>query len=347
MGAPMSSFLESSGPAVDQAWSWFVVVATLVLLVAGWRVLGKLVQRHKGVDKRAGTKRLIAFGAALALGAGGYLAISGFEAAAKEGMHTTFIGALNVTVGESDYKDALKTVTDKPALIVKQQAGLANATALYEASPTPENLKARNELSTALNLSRDDLAKGRVNLLKLTPNHILWQTVLPMLKAHQDEQAYATLNLALDPTTVDQVIPGGLACARDDDTGQCTSNPPAPAAVHHTYRDTHTLKDVGMDQAIPEAWEHQIEFNQQMQTQMRWFVYPNLAGLVMAPFAFMGGSILGRVFVPSDTVGFKRYPGKAAGFFLLLGGGAVFAIPFAAWLLRDLNVRSKEGQISL
>ncbi len=345
MGAPMSSFLESTGPVAEQAWAWFVVVGTLVLLVAAWRVLGKLAQRHKAVDRRAGTKRLVALGCAVLLGAGGWLAVSGFEAAAKEGIHKTLTNNLNLTVGEGDYQDALKTSTTKPAIIVKQVFGLANATAAYNADPSAANLKARGELSDALNQSRKDLDAARVTVLKLTPNHLLWQKVKPLLAAHRDEEARAVLDAALTPAGAAALF-GDLACARDARTGECTQ-PATSAALTHSYRDTHTLQDVGMADAIPEAFAHQEEFNTQMTTQLRWFVYPNLTGLILAPFAFAGGSILKRAFVPSDSVGFKPYPGKAAGFFLLLGAGGVFAIPFGAWLLRDFAKRSKEGQISL
>jgi hypothetical protein len=313
----MSSFLEATGPALEQAWAWFVVVGTLVLVAAAWRVLGTLARRHKDADPRAGTKRLVALGCAVLLGAGGWVALSGFEASAKEGLHKTFVGNLNLTTGEGDYLDAAKTVAAKPAAIVKQQQGLADANATLAATPDAASLKARNELWSALNQSRKDLTAGQATMAKLTPNHALWQQALPLLGAHKDAEARALFDAAL------------------------------AAGVEHSYRDTHTLQDVAMKDAIPEAYAHLAEFGEQMTTQMRWFVYPNLTGLVLAPFAFAGGSTLGRAFVPSETVGFKRYPGKAAGFFLLLGAGGVFAIPFGAWLLRDFAKRSKEGQIQL
>jgi hypothetical protein len=77
------------------------------------------------------------------------------------------------------------------------------------------------------------------------------------------------------------------------------------------------------------------------------FLWPSLAGAFLAPVIFAMGSILGKAFEPSDTVGFKKYPGAAAGFFLLFGAFGVPSVPFAAWTLLDMETRSREGQIAL
>lgn len=78
-----------------------------------------------------------------------------------------------------------------------------------------------------------------------------------------------------------------------------------------------------------------------------FFVWPSVVGAFYAPLAFALGSILKAAFVPSDTVGFKPYPGAAAGFFLLFGAFGLPSIPFAAWTFLDAHQRSKEGQIAL
>jgi hypothetical protein len=77
------------------------------------------------------------------------------------------------------------------------------------------------------------------------------------------------------------------------------------------------------------------------------FLWPSLAGAFFAPLAFALGSILRKAFVPSDTVGFKPYPGGAAGAFLLLGAFGLPSVPFAAWTFHDAFGRSEEGQIAL
>jgi hypothetical protein len=83
-------------------------------------------------------------------------------------------------------------------------------------------------------------------------------------------------------------------------------------------------------------------------TLMLWlFVWPSLFGAFFAPVVFALGSVLAKAFVPSDTVGFKPYPGGAAGFFLLFGAFGLPSIPFAAWVYLDSERRSREGQIAL
>lgn len=77
------------------------------------------------------------------------------------------------------------------------------------------------------------------------------------------------------------------------------------------------------------------------------FVWPSLFGAFFAPVVFALGSILAKAFVPSDTVGFKPYPGGAAGLFLLFGAFGLPSIPFAAWVWLDAEKRSREGQIAL
>ncbi len=82
--------------------------------------------------------------------------------------------------------------------------------------------------------------------------------------------------------------------------------------------------------------------------QFSWlFIWPSLVGAFFAPMAFALGSILRKSFKPSDTVGFKPYPGAAAGLFLILGAFGLPAVPFAAWTFNDAMGRSEEGQIAL
>lgn len=77
------------------------------------------------------------------------------------------------------------------------------------------------------------------------------------------------------------------------------------------------------------------------------FLWPSLVGAFFAPLAFAFGSILRKGFVPSDTVGFKPYPGAAAGLFLLFGAFGLPALFFAAWTFNDALGRAEEGQIAL
>ncbi|MFA5944065.1 MAG: hypothetical protein WC876_06325 [Candidatus Thermoplasmatota archaeon] len=102
-----------------------------------------------------------------------------------------------------------------------------------------------------------------------------------------------------------------------------------------------------MDAHVDDALALKDRAVSDMHLSMWLFVWPSLAGAFLAPVVFAVGSILRKAFVPSDSVGFKPYPGAAAGFFLLFGAFGVPSIPFAAWTYMDLESRSREGQISL
>lgn len=102
-----------------------------------------------------------------------------------------------------------------------------------------------------------------------------------------------------------------------------------------------------MDQHVDDALALKDRAVSDMHLSMWLFVWPSLAGMFLAPVVFAVGSILSKAFVPSDTVGYKPYPGAAAGFFLLFGAFGVPSIPFAAWTYLDFENRSREGQISL
>ena len=149
----------------------------------------------------------------------------------------------------------------------------------------------------------------------------------------------------MDASTVEGVLGKDAACARDPKTGDCLATY-APAGLVHDFKDSH-LQPLTMAQGIEDAYHHKEQYLAQMESQLTWLFYPSVAGLALAPFAFMGGHFLARAFVPSDTVGYKKYPGASMGFFLLLGGFGLPAIPFAAWMLRDLSKRSAQGQIAL
>lgn len=84
-----------------------------------------------------------------------------------------------------------------------------------------------------------------------------------------------------------------------------------------------------------------------MNSMLAWFVYPGLIGVLWAPVAFAAGHVLKTTYVPSETIGFKPYPGGAAALFLLFGAFGVPALFFAAWVNQDFADRTEIGQISL
>lgn len=102
-----------------------------------------------------------------------------------------------------------------------------------------------------------------------------------------------------------------------------------------------------MDANAASAFEKKDETIDDMTTMLVWFVYPGLIGVLWAPVAFAAGHVLKTTYVPSESVGFKPYPGGAAALFLLLGAFGVPALFFAAWVMQDFADRTETGQISL
>jgi hypothetical protein len=346
----MSSFLGGSGSPAELAWSIFVLLGTAVLFVAGWRVLARVARRHRDADSRAPGKALVAGVLGLVLGLGGFVLLANFEAKSEVGIHTTFVKALNQTVGEGDYLEAVKAKQSKPAALAIQQARLDEANAALKANPGDAKAQEdQKNFAAAVDQTKKEIVAAELALKLLAANHAVWLRAQPHLLVGtdaEDEKAREILDAALDPARIATVVPADVACERDATTGACTPGGKT-VAITHTFRDIHTLSDVPVAQGVPEAFEHKEQFRAQMESTLAWFVYPGVTGLFLAPFAFAGGSILNAAFEPSGTVGFKPYPGKAAGFFLLLGAFGLFAIPFGAWTLRDLHKRSVEGQIAL
>lgn len=363
----MTSLLGATGPLLEQGWAWYVLLGTVALFLLGARTVLRLARRHEEADHAGTTKAIVAIVLSLVLAGGGVLVLVGFEKDAEAGIHTTLTTALNITVGESDYIDAGKTIVNKEKTIHGNETALglegklAALNATYLAHPTADNLTARNKLWGALNGTYTELSDAHVKMRLLTANHVGWLQVQPLLAKNDDVGARQLLDDLLSADKITNHISLQDACARDKQ-GYCLT-PLRAAPIVHSYRDLHTLADVPVHEGIREAFEHQEEAANQMNSHLRWFVFPGVTGLALAPFAFVGGSILGNAFEPSSSVGFKAYPGKAAGFFLLVMGLGVlltkmglpptldlfglFAIPFAAIVLWDLHRRSTEGQIAL
>lgn len=102
-----------------------------------------------------------------------------------------------------------------------------------------------------------------------------------------------------------------------------------------------------MDARSERAFEVKDQAVEDMMEVMLWLLYPGVVGVLFAPLAIALGSVLRAAWEPSETVGFKPYPGLSLGLFLLMGAFGVPALLFAAWGFWDMDVRSTAGQISL
>jgi hypothetical protein len=355
-------------------WVLYMILGSLLVLLAGAWVLFGIARRHRADDERAAAKAAAGIVFALLLGGAGYYGVAAFQASATVGMHDTLYNTLNRTIGEPEYQDALLTISKRTQTIAAHQQNLttlnarldayvaanpehAEAVATSKVSGLPQEVQddvaARDRRIVLFETAVKELAAAQATSLARTPNHLLWQQVSALLRENRDAEAEAMVAKAIRDDTVTEVIPataetiasGAAPCVRERATGKCVL-PFQPKAVEATHVDGHghlvKLADGG-----PAAFEDQRKFGQQMDVQLKLFVYSSLTGLLMAPIVFAGGSILRSAYVPSDTVGFKPYPSKSGGWFLLLGAFGVVAIPFAAWAVRDLHKRSIEGQIAL
>lgn len=102
-----------------------------------------------------------------------------------------------------------------------------------------------------------------------------------------------------------------------------------------------------MESLSARAFEIKDKAVADMDRMMLWFVWPGLIGLLHAPLILVESSILKHAFKPSDTVGFRPYPGGAMALLLAFGAFGVPAAFLAAWAYKDMEGRSLEGQIAL
>jgi hypothetical protein len=266
-----------------------------------------MARRHRDVDPRGVVKVTVAIVVSLAILGGGVMQLTKFQDGARAGMYHSMDTRIKAAVGESAYLDNVQAVSAAEVAIPIIQRNLANATAANQTDKAADLQKALEDAQKA-----HDTAVG--NIVTLGPNHQLYTSQLSADIAAQDDDA-----IRQDLATA---LPGLGSTTTSDYKGHATADTANALAIK--------------DKSIHD-----------MQRVMLIFVWPSLAGAFFAPLAFVGGTILKRAFVPSDTVGFKPYPGGAAGFFLLFGAFGLPSIPFAAWVFLDMEQRSVEGQIAL
>lgn len=169
-------------------------------------------------------------------------------------------------------------------------------------------------LQTTLDATRADLAKAQARKAEMEDDHAQYLLISAAVAKQDDADVHRLVD--------------GVPAWSD-----------APGSKFPKFKDLHANVDA--------AFAKKDESLSDMQRFAWLFLWPGLAGAFFAPLAFAMGSILGRSFEPSDTVGFKPYPGAAAGLFLLFGAFGLPSIPFAAWVFNDCFGRSEEGQIAL
>ncbi len=159
-----------------------------------------------------------------------------------------------------------------------------------------------------------------------------WQATMDEQEAEMMAQASTAQSLAPNHQLFLQV--NATLTARDDAAGKALIS--RSTAVDDAHR----------ERALA-AYDLKDEMEGDLALTMNWMMWPSLLGIFYAPVIFAVGNVLQSTWVPSNTVGFKPYPHKAAGWFLLMGAGGVPSPFFAAWAMTDMQARAAEGQIDL
>ncbi len=279
------------------------LVATLLFPIL-WMQALRMARRQADDDPRARAKVIAAIGVSVLIGAGGFLAVSGFLAGAEAGLYRSLDTRLALATGESEYLDAWATINTTSGAIPKIEANLANATDPAKAAVLQETL----------NTTRDDLAAATARKAELEDNHLQYQRISAAVQRQDDGEVR---RLVEDVPAYGEVSGSKFPKSKD------------------------------LDANVDAAFAKKAESKSDMDRFAWLFLWPSLVGAFFAPLAFAFGSILKASFVESDTVGFKPYPGAAAGVFLLLGAFGVPSLFFAAWTFNDAFGRSEEGQIAL
>lgn len=278
--------------------SYVGALLTVLLFPVFWSRAMRLARRHRDADARGVAKVGLAILVSVAILAGGALMLLTFQQKAEHTMYTKSLDQrVSIAVGESLYQENVAAVGAADAALPVIERNLANA--------TRDNDPKAAELQAALNATREARSKAVANVALYTPNHGLYDRLVPAIRDEDD----ARIRSMLDADPLER--PADMDARVDD----------ALAVKDRSVRDMHLT-----------LW---------------LFFWPSLFGAFLAPVVFAVGSILSKAFAPSDTVGYKPYPGAAAGFFLLFGAFGVPSIPFAAWTYLDMETRSREGQISL
>ena len=319
--------MSEAGPKRGLKTYLATLVATVLFPVL-WMQALRMARRHADADPRARAKVLAAIAASIAIGLVGAFLVLGFLAGATAGLYKSLDDRLAAASGESEYQEQLTIISTATtalptvgANLAKAQSDLANRTAINGTEPSAANPAS--------------MEKARANVTKLQETQVQMQADLATATARRDELA----------DNHEQYLRVQDATADQDDARIRSLMAAMPAFGEASGSPFPKYKDLQAN--TDAAFAKKAESADQMRTFAWLFLWPSVAGAFFAPLAFAFGSILKRAFVESDTVGFKPYPGAAAGLFLLLGAFGLPSVLFAAWVFSDAFGRSEEGQISL
>lgn len=289
------------------ARSWAGFLGRAIVFPLAWVWALGIARRHHEADPRGRSKVLAAILVGIVLTAGVGFLLYDFQEDARAGMYDQTHGRIAVAVGESAWQEQWATINASNIAIGILDTRLAEA----QATGDEANVTIFEATKANVTADRDAAIAGRDDLEE---NHEFFVRIQPWIADQQDERVMQAIRDA------------------EFQTSQATAQHWNP------------------DRMVPRA-ERAFAINdaaeQDMWQVMAFLLVPGLIGVFYAPLFFALGGIMLRAWDPSQTVGFKPYPGRALGWFLLLGGFGWPSLLFSAWGFRDIEIRTQEGQIAL
>ena len=289
------------------AKSWLVFLGRTVVFPLAWLWALGVARRHDEADPRARSKVLAGIAIGLVLTLGVGYLLYDFQEDARAGMYSETENRMALAVGESAYQEAWTTVNATDITLSVLRTRLAEA----EGAGDEANATIFRSSIANATATRQEAVDARDDLQE---NHEFFQRIRPWIQDRQDERVL------------------GEVGQKQFQTSEAT------------------LAWWDADRMAPRtqrAFEINDDAENDMEQVLVWVLLPGLIGVFYAPVVFALGSIMLRAWEPSETVGFKPYPGKSLGWFLLLGGFGWPSLLFAAWGFKDIEARTQEGQIAL
>lgn len=303
---------------LDGAKNFLLFLVRAIVFPLAWIWALGVARKHSDTDPRARPKVLSAIVIGALLAGGGYVMLDDFRDDATAEMYTLTQTRLSQATGASEYQAAVDAETAAMGQIGILEGKLAEAEAAGNQADA-DAFRATLANATA------DLEAAQLQQQLLQRNRAFFDNELVALLAAQDDAAIRSAVEAKGAmwSDADYEHPG----------------------LEGTQKVSFSPEDMVQD--MKSAMYKKDKAQDDMAVWMNWLLLPGLVGVFYAPLSMALGNVLKHAWVPSDSVGFKEYPGASMGWFLLLGGFGVPALFFAAWTFWDMDVRSAEGQISL
>lgn len=326
------------------------IVAVPLAWMRAWTIAG----RHSDVDPRARGKTAAGIVVGVLLAAGLTAGLFVLYQDGKAGAYDAMEGRLAPALGDDAYQDAIDIIEGSLNTMRVAAVNLDQANA-------PDDLFARYDTTWSGLLDDGGVVEGFRTTTDVAGTADRLERDLDELDAlarqmngslPEDSDARRTFGGAHDNATAE--AREHLVKARGAAEGHALYRNAIPLAqaqdderLRATLEASPVLDDAQAREQVDQAFAVKDKALKDMRLWGFLFFVPLVIGVLYAPLVWALGSVLRAGFEPSEGVGYKRYPGGAMGWVLLLGAGGWLVWVFAAWTLQDMDSRSLEGQITL